>query len=66
MSYVSLATWEYINCWYQRILISGTSNQKKAWAEIRQAGMSLEETVAQLLQLCRYYEKLEEAGVTIA
>jgi len=66
MNYVSKDTWEYINSWYWRIQSSGTSNQRAAWAEIRQAGMALEETVRQLLQLCRYYERLEEAGVTIA
>lgn len=64
--YISLETWKYINYWYWRIQFSGTKNQRRAWAEIRQAGMTLEETVAQLLQLCRYYERLEEAGVTIA
>ena len=63
---VSKETWTYINLWYQRIITSGTNNQKRAWAEIRLANMSLDETVAQLVQLCRYYEKLEEAGVTIA
>lgn len=64
--YISKDTWEYINRWYRKIQFSGTSNQRKAWAEIRQANMSLEETVCQLLRLCRYYEELEEAGVTIA
>ena len=63
---VSKETWTYINLWYQRIITSGTNNQKRAWAEIRLANMSLDETVAQLVQRCRYYEKLEEAGVTIA
>ena len=63
---ISQNTWEYLNYWYYKIQSSGTSNQKKAWAEIRQANMSPDETVAQLLQLCRYYELLEEAGVTIA
>lgn len=64
--YISKDTWQYINYWYRRIQFSGTGNQKKAWAEIRLSGMSLEETVNQLLRLCRYYEELEEAGVTIA
>ena len=63
---ISSSTIEYLDYWYWRIQSSGTSNQRRAWAEIRLANMSLEETVAQLVQLCRYYERLEEAGVTIA
>ena len=63
---ISQNTLKYINDWYWRIQFSGTSNQRRAWAEIRQAGMDLEETVRQLLRLCRYYEILEADGVTIA
>ena len=66
MNYISRDTWNYIDYWYQRIMISGTNNQKRAWAEIRQAGMNVSETVRQLVRLCRYYEELEAKGVTIA
>jgi len=64
--YISKDTWQYINSWYRKIQFSGTNNQQKAWAEIRQAGMNLDETIRQLLRLCRYYEELEANGVTIA
>ena len=63
---ITKETWKYINYWYWRIEFSGTNNQRRAWAEIRQAGMNLQETVNQLLRLCRYYEELEANGVTIA
>lgn len=63
---ISKETWQFINNWYWKIVSSGTSNQKKAWSSIRQANMSPEETLRQLLRLVRYYEELEAEGVTIA
>lgn len=38
-------TLEYINGWYWRIQSGGTDNQRRAWREIWQANMSLNETL---------------------
>lgn len=63
---ISKGTFEYINNWYWKVQLSGTANQRRAWAEIRQANMSPNETFRQLLRLCQYWEELEAEGVTIA